>query len=148
MNPKMSADASADAIAQNQPMTMATFSPSTTLEQWLLNTLSQGITRLSVEITHNIDNDVANGFGMVMAIHPEGEDGDTIDFLVSANTVRCVTQKFLTLENLDEIKLFKDGDQWCALVGDDLVNGIYAFAPIPSAAVQALANQIKFGLSQ
>ena len=43
---------------------------------------------------------------------------------------RFVPAQLLSLWNLPFIKIFKDGDQWCALVGGDLQEGIAEFAPI------------------
>lgn len=46
-------------------------------------------------------------------------------------------------------KLFKDGDQWCALHGDDLQVGISGFGPTPAKALlafeQAMCNECGAG---
>ena len=31
-------------------------------------------------------------------------------------------------------KIFRDGDQWCALLGDDMMGGVVAFGSSPSEA--------------
>jgi len=39
---------------------------------------------------------------------------------------------------MPNVKVFKDGDQWCALVGEDLQEGIAGFGPNPSLALLGL----------
>ena len=36
------------------------------------------------------------------------------------------------------IRIFKDGDQWCALIGEDLENGIGGFGITPVKAIEDL----------
>lgn len=38
-----------------------------------------------------------------------------------------------------QIKLYKDGDAWCALIGEDIQEGVTGFASSPSDALRALA---------
>lgn len=38
------------------------------------------------------------------------------------------------------IKIYEDGDQWCALLGPDVQSGISAHASTPREALQALVN--------
>lgn len=33
------------------------------------------------------------------------------------------------------LKPYKDGDQWCVLMGEDLATGIAGFGPTPEAAI-------------
>lgn len=34
-------------------------------------------------------------------------------------------------------RIYPDGDQWCALYGDNIQDGIAGFGPSPAAAIQA-----------
>jgi hypothetical protein len=43
---------------------------------------------------------------------------------------RLVPAQLLSLWQLPFIKIFKDGDHWCALVGDDIQEGTAEFTPI------------------
>jgi hypothetical protein len=40
-----------------------------------------------------------------------------------------------------EIRVYRDGDAWCALVGDDLQSGIAEFGVSPEAAVRHLVEK-------
>ncbi|TET67571.1 MAG: hypothetical protein E3J56_12680 [Candidatus Aminicenantes bacterium] len=40
------------------------------------------------------------------------------------------------------IKIFKDGDEWCASIGPDLQEGIAGFGPNASAALNALRKNM------
>lgn len=55
--------------------------------------------------------------------------------IVSENTEvfgygRFQSANLVALWELPFIKIFKDGDHWCALVGDNLQEGVAEFAPI------------------
>ena len=41
------------------------------------------------------------------------------------------------------IRIFKDGDQWCALIGEDLENGIGGFGITPMDAFKDLCIILK-----
>jgi|WetSurMetagenome_2_1015567.scaffolds.fasta_scaffold99553_1 hypothetical protein len=41
------------------------------------------------------------------------------------------------------IRLFPDGDAWCALIGENIEEGICGFGSIPPEALEALAAQMK-----
>ncbi len=43
----------------------------------------------------------------------------------------------------DLIKLSKDGNLWCALIGDDLHVGIAGFGLTPLMALQKLQNELR-----
>lgn len=137
----------AEQVAQNHiPVPVGTFSPAISLEAWLEQQMSQGVTQFGMHVRHNIDNAKANGFGVVGTLYPLGQDGETADFLFHHDRSECVTQIFLTEETMDNIQVFKDGTAWCALVGPDLVVGVAAFGDSPAAAVNALTNQIRLGI--
>lgn len=40
------------------------------------------------------------------------------------------------------VRVFLDGDAWCALNGDDLQNGIAGFGDTPAEALRDFANAI------
>ena len=44
-----------------------------------------------------------------------------------------------------EIKISLDGDKWCALVGENLQEGVAGFGDTPTAAIRALCD--KFALN-
>ena len=44
------------------------------------------------------------------------------------------------MEKPIQVKLYKDGDQWCALIGDNLQSGICGFGDTKSEAVMTLAT--------
>lgn len=48
------------------------------------------------------------------------------------------------------IRVFKDGNQWCALVGPDLMGGVAGFGPTPIDALLELAVELmdKAGVSE
>ena len=41
------------------------------------------------------------------------------------------------------VDVFVDGDKWCALLGDNLQEGLAGFGDTPSEALRDLANQIE-----
>ena len=41
------------------------------------------------------------------------------------------------------IKVFKDGNMWCALTGDDLESGIAGFGTTPVDAIRDLCDSIE-----
>jgi hypothetical protein len=41
------------------------------------------------------------------------------------------------------IRLFPDGDTWCALIGENIEEGICGFGSIPPEALETLAAQMK-----
>ncbi len=43
-----------------------------------------------------------------------------------------------------EIKISLDGDKWCALVGDNLQDGVGGFADSPVDAIRALCDELEF----
>jgi len=42
------------------------------------------------------------------------------------------------------IKLYRDGDQWCALVGDNIQSGLVGFGDSPIAALSRLLLELHF----
>jgi len=42
-----------------------------------------------------------------------------------------------------EIKISLDGDKWCALVGEDLQEGIAGFGDTPIDAIRALCDELE-----
>ena len=40
------------------------------------------------------------------------------------------------------VRIFPDGNQWCALWGDDLQSGIAGFGPTPRAALDEFVNEL------
>ena len=46
------------------------------------------------------------------------------------------------------VRLFRDGNQFCALVGLDLMEGTSGFGPTPGAALRALAGELDDAASQ
>ena len=42
-----------------------------------------------------------------------------------------------------EIQIARDGDQWCALVGKDLQEGIAGFGDTPVNAIRALCDEFE-----
>ncbi len=47
-----------------------------------------------------------------------------------------------TIEPTNPIKLFQDGDRWCALLGEDLQAGQAVFSTDPIHAVQTLIHRL------
>ena len=47
-------------------------------------------------------------------------------------------RRTLVLDGYNPIKIFPDGDQWCALVGENLQEGICAFGSTPEEALLQL----------
>lgn len=45
-------------------------------------------------------------------------------------------------EILNPIKLFPDGDQWCALLGENIQEGICGFGDTPIAALKTLLDMV------
>jgi hypothetical protein len=45
-------------------------------------------------------------------------------------------------ETLNPIKLFPDGDQWCALLGENLQEGVCGFGSTPIEALQAFLRVV------
>jgi hypothetical protein len=41
------------------------------------------------------------------------------------------------------IRVFMDGDKWCALLGDDLQSGLAGFGDTPAEALQQLVWEIE-----
>ncbi|GEA16789.1 hypothetical protein E308F_30350 [Moorella sp. E308F] len=41
------------------------------------------------------------------------------------------------------IKLFRDGDMWCALLGEDLMEGVVGFGKTALKALKALVQAIE-----
>lgn len=51
---------------------------------------------------------------------------------------RCkLTYELLRPCNIKKPKVFKDGNAWCALLGEDLMNGVYGFGNTPEEACKA-----------
>jgi len=42
------------------------------------------------------------------------------------------------------IQLSLDGDQWCALVGADIIEGVAGFADTPLGAIRQLCDELEF----
>jgi hypothetical protein len=133
-----------ETASEAQHIPIATFRPSITLEEWFLEQICapEGVIDFSVRASHNTNGSPE---GIVLTIHPDGVDGDTIDFLVSGNTTQCVTEQFLTMDSLDAMKVFRDKGQWFALVGDTIADGVVGIGASPGDAVANLTNQIRFG---
>lgn len=54
----------------------------------------------------------------------------------------------MTIEatEVTQIKLYKDGDAWCALIGDDIQSGDTGFGSSPSDALRGLARELEIKL--
>ena len=63
-------------------------------------------------------------------------DNDSSWALVSMQEAIQIIQSVWTSPSVVyKPKIFKDGDQWCALLGEDLMTGVVAFGSSPSEAV-------------
>ena len=71
------------------------------------------------------------------AIEPSRDQ--TLRFIGS---VEPVTAQFEGGEAMNPIKVFPDGDQWCALLGEDLQAGEAEFAETPTQALALLLRRL------
>lgn len=50
----------------------------------------------------------------------------------------------MLISHTNPIKIYPDGDQWCALWGDDIQSGVAAFDPSPDVAIARLLSTPAF----
>lgn len=46
---------------------------------------------------------------------------------------------------VEEMRVFKDGMEWCALVGKDIQEGVAGFGMTPEKAIQRLSLELEAG---
>ena len=105
-------------------------------------TLASGTTLHKDIKVHGATEDWAKDFALSMftAAYPESKDLSVVRVVSAA----CLT----TGSNTETISLSKDGDQWCALLGENLQEGIAGFGTTRSAAVMKLGVAMRYAEQQ
>lgn len=73
---------------------------------------------------------------------PEAYDGDTLGRFIREHTESPdgASASLWDATGRNALALFRDGDQWCVLLGPDLMAGESAFGPTPGDALRAFAD--------
>jgi hypothetical protein len=59
---------------------------------------------------------------------------------MTRETIRMAVYEYERPSTVHKPRLFIDGDQWCALFGDNLQDGVAGFGDSPSATMNAFDN--------
>ena len=51
--------------------------------------------------------------------------------------------EYSAMKDILEVAISLDGDRWCALIGENLQEGLAGFGESPVQAIRALANEIE-----
>lgn len=74
----------------------------------------------------------------------EVESKQTLESTSSQPMIRSLNDYKLGVSNIMyQVSITKDGDKWCALLGQDLQNGIGGFGETVQQALLDLANKIQ-----
>lgn len=74
----------------------------------------------------------------------EVESKQTLESTFSQPIIKNLNNYQLGLRNIIyQVSIAKEGDLWCALLGQDLQNGVSGFGETVQQALKDLANKIK-----
>jgi hypothetical protein len=70
---------------------------------------------------------------MIYALIPETSQGHLAEAAIGLYEYACALNEPFTIYRP---RMFKDGDMWCALYGENLQDGVAGFGKTPQAAVE------------
>ena len=61
--------------------------------------------------------------------------------MATASNIHTLSEELLRPCNIKKPRVFKDGDAWCALLGENLMGGVCGFGKTPEEACQAFDKE-------